>query len=961
MIPANFLSFLQNFPKIEIRNPRIVIITIAVFIGILVLLPLTISGSSFKLKLEQKISQKIGAVFKINGKIRTSFLPLPKISLSNVEISNLRFDEKYLSSAYIQSIIIKPRFFSLFGSNVQIKKLTLSNPKIENIYAPILENKKILSKKEPPKIIDESLLGWLFRVDENKDFFSFENIKNIEVKNGFLTRRDIEERIALEFGEVNFWLKNKKQSFSVEGNFFSDQVPNSFELIAHTKNDRQSILKIRSSILNLSLSGEFSDANLKDLIRSNFSGKIDAQIFDLKSFVGKYVAKNGILHKKINQTSPIKISANIKNKSGKIDIENIIINSKLINGEGGIKGDFSQEKSTKPEITVSLNFSNIDIDSLWFSGALNSGENTTNIEAEIIKQFLPEDVIDDNKTYILEDKSNLKPIFENLDFDAEINIESVKYRSNDLENVNFNFITSENDLYLKSLTAEIPNGRLSADGILVYENSIFRIRGKLLVEGNNLQKSLNWIGLKADHLKPNIFTNYRLNAYFLMLPSFNSIKNLTLTFGDNFAQGNILIDDSSVISNLNIDLNIDHLNYDDHFVKNKYSTYLSSGSLLNKLIWLETSDLSQDINLKFNRITFDGKTHNNQDFTLKTDSKYLNISSSSLGNIEITTDLRPKISINIEANNLEFNQDQHLGQKFFKLPSLNNFDGEININIGNLQIGKWRARNLQISSPIEDGIAELETFKFNSNQFIASKGKVGFGEAKFDGTVILKSLKTVNGSFEFRQGDIKDILLPLMNIENISGISNVSAIVNSSGESAKEFLRNLSIQAKFLGSNIKIEGFGIYDLAFKLARIDQYLDDFRSANKILFKQDSASVFKDVSGDILIKKDANDKFQIKAKNTGISTVSSGEFEIGSQMLSGSSNIIFLTGNRKKQVPINIGVNFSGKATDLKTSSNLKQIEQYLGQVLGRNNNVPAPIKAPESSLQNSSEAPSIKQP
>ncbi len=945
--------------KLSKRHAQIGVgIALAIF-AFLIIAPLLIDGSSLKAQIERSVSQSLKADVKIKGKLETSFLPLPKIFLNDVTISNLIVDEQYTSDIKVKNISLRPGFFSIFGSKFTIAKLVLDEPQITNKYLSLEDQEKL--KTNPPTYnqigtSSDSALGGLFNFKESDTTnFDMANIKSIQVKEGSFVRHNIDNEVALEFKNINFLLKNNSPKFNVEGHFMSEDEPTSFVLKANTQAD--SSLLISSAILNLTLSGKFSNSNISNLAAANFIGKVDANIIDLKSFLGKYVAKNSPLYNKINSTRLIKITADIDAKAGDVMVNNIKIESELMKGTGKISANL---KETKPKASIELDFNNIDIDSIWFSGAINSGSNTINIENEIIKNFLgiatittpidPNAPHDENKTYLLATPvkeenlptpSLVKPLFDNLDLTAKIKVKTARYYASDLQNISLDFVTVENNLLLQPLSVDIPGGgTLKINGSLMSENDIPKFVGKLEISGKDLQKSLTWMGINFENLKAGALGEYTINSDLLMLPSFNILNNFNLSTnaGKNAVSGTIKIDDSAGIPNMTANLKVNYLDYDEYFVSDKQSTYLSSGSLLKKLLWLNSINSNRDISVSFDQLLYAGNSFANQGFKIKLSQGHLklydiNFASEKFdlkGNIDVDITNNPVITHNIDSNQLQYQSTNSDGQKtknlldyFFNLPAMDEFSGNLSINIKNLAFNDWQAKNIAIGGEMKFGIIDFENFTLQAHK----------GDVIYKGSVILKELKTINGSLELTQVDAGGPLSDLLNIKNISGISNISAVVNSVAETKGEFFKNLDAQGQFIGKNIVVKGFGIYDMAVKMAQPKKYQSEVVNPSRILYNPDASSTLTDVSGAFAIKKGNPEQFSIKTSNSGINGVISGKFDVEDKTLDGSANFIFISGTRQVQVPINIATNFKGKSGELQRVNNFNQIGEYLKQRLG----------------------------
>ena len=427
----------------------------------------------------------------------------------------------------------------------------------------------------------------------------------------------------------------------------------------------------------------------------------------------------------------------------------------------------------------------------------------------------------------------------------------------------------------------------------------------------------------------------------LILPNFNIFNNLSLAINNstNIVVGNLKIDDSLGISKSTANLRFNYLKYDDYFLDIGQSPYLSSGSLLKKLLWLNTINSNNDIILSFDQLNYRDNIFDNPSLEIKFRQGYFKLSDLDFlsptldfkGNIEVDiSSINPTLNINIASDNFQYqNQnlidknDEDLGNQFFKLPAINEFSGEIAINIKNLLLNSWQASDVKIAGKIDSAIVNFDNFNLKTYQ----------GEAVYKGSMVFKNAKTINGSVELIGVDAGQVLFNLMNINNISGISNLSAVINSTAENKQAFFKNLDSSGQFIGANIAMKGFGIYDLAFKVAQPKKYQVELGKLNNILYNPDIITTFTNVSGAFAIKKGENQgQLNIQTSSVGINGVVSGAFDIASQSFDSNANFIFISGTRQNQIPLNIAVNFKGSVGAIEKSTNLTQVEQYLNQKL-----------------------------
>ncbi|MFT6219500.1 MAG: hypothetical protein ACJAVG_000196 [Rickettsiales bacterium] len=913
---------------------RIISIAVLAIIALLFIVPFSINGDGLKSQLETKVSQKLEAKFEIRGRVRAAIVPFPKIFLDDVEISNLKLGSDYSSDVVVETISIRTNFASLFGGKIKIVDLVFSKPIIKTKDVQ-QEEKKFQPK--PLTASNNNILNRLFSFGKNDQVFDFKNIKAVEFVDGVFSKINSKDKVSIKFDEINFALNNneRKQILEVDGYFVSDKEPANFSLIADTRNNKKSLIKIQSAIFAATLEGKFLNSRIDDLVKSNFIGQADIKVVDLKTFLNKYISKDSQIFRKISATKPINIVADIENNSGKIDIKNIIIESKLMSGQGNAIADFSDIKT---KISAKIDFNNIDIDGIW-SPATAGNSNFLDLENQIVQNFISNTTFldkDDDKTYILDVKEGVledaNP--DGFDFNAEIKIKNAKYYGDDLSDIRINFITSSDNILLESLSANIPGeGSILVSGIVGQENKIPQFVGNIKIVGGNLQEAFSWIGVDLDNLAPNILSEYSFQSDLLLLPRFSVFNNLNLAINDdkNLVTGSLKIDDSVGFSKISADLKMDYLNFDDYFSQKQKNPYLSKGSLLQKLLWLNEIKYDQDIVLNVEKFIFQDHEMENSGLRMKFGQGYftlsdLNLSSPRInlsGQIGVDITKLPVLNIDILSNGLDF-KDPQIADRFFDLPDISDFSGAINFDIKSLKINDWQAQNIKINGGNILGIVDFEQFELEPYM----------GSAKFKGSMIFKDLKTVNGSVQLIGVDSGLVLLDIMGIDNIKGASNISAVVNSSASNKEIFIRNLDIRGQFIGSNIEVGGFGIYDLAMKTARPKDYYAELQTPVNILQNSETFSNFTNVSGSFIVSKGSRaDQFSIKTVSAGINSVVSGSFDIGSGIIDGTSDLIFLSGTREIQIPIRIAVSFKGKSGNIKQVGNFTQISQYLKQRFG----------------------------
>jgi len=199
--------------------------------------------------------------------------------------------------------------------------------------------------------------------------------------------------------------------------------------------------------------------------------------------------------------------------------------------------------------------------------------------------------------------------------------------------------------------------------------------------------------------------------------------------------------------------------------------------------------------------------------------------------------------------------------------------------------------------------------------------------------------KFFSGNAELANVDLAQ-LLPIFQIHNVGGKANIAASISTFADRKDFFTKELTSSVKINAASVAVEGFGLADLVKKMFNIKANYNELRTPEKIYENADATTVFKQISGLAEIEKGRDSKFKLDATGSALNGVISGNFNLYQKQASGLANFIFLTGNKNKQIPINVATAFTGKFGNLQTNTNLDQALQYLG--LQNRNPSPNPI-------------------
>lgn len=956
---------------------------------LLLIIPLFFDSNALKFAAENKVNNSLNGRFSINGKVRATFLPSPSIILSDVLLQGYVNDEKTYNF-YAKTVQIKASFAAIFGGKFIPKKIIFSDAILESFYnlnQPINRSNSLITaankiaeaQNTAPQKSNSSSGSSYFSLEEiNLSSANLNNLPTIVIENGetfFYNQQAKENRTS----NINIKTAITNQKIAAEGNFIKDTSVNNLKLLiklGSSAKSPDSYIELSSNVVDLKLTGVFSSNNSKILL-NDFKGNITAEIFDLKSFYKNYVDDNAIYQKLKSGDSSIKISADIINNAGEAAISNIKIDSNLISGAGDAVIDFT---STTPTIDVNLNLDNLDLDNIWSkeriaqSGVtttqnnqetVNKDEATeTNIKqpAEAVQAVQIFDPNSDPKnnpqpanstTQIINPTQTPKDKNKDFDLNAEVKIKNVKYLSGEIQDVNLYFnISQRNKVLILPLIFNIPGqGILRANGL--FDNSSTpKFIGKFDASGKNLGDILKWLKIESQNLKYDSLKEYIIYSDITLLPNSISMNNFYLNLNNNQSEflGNIAIDNNEKIPSVVNKFRITSFNVNDYFLVSGQNVYLSSGSLLKKIFWLNDLSSNDDLTLYFDKLIYNGEEFRDQTLKLRYGQGYLEINNLILKsenknlNASLTIDISksdPKFDINITAEKFNYNspiyeapkaeaaETKEVEQKpkpkiniidqFYALPSLEGFNGKVSLVVGEAAFDGTSVTNAKVTGDLKDGIINLTEMNCD----------IYGGRLDYKGTLGIKITKIINGNFTHNNVNLGQLFSDLFDVKSLDGIANISASISSSAATKDKFKNSLTSEIKFNAGAVEVKGYGLVDLIKKMFAYKENFEDLKTPEKILFNSQSSTTLKQASGILAFKNSAEGKFKINIVAPVTNGIVSGKFDINSNKVEGFANVIFLTGNRQKQTPINIASNFKGNISNPSQSSNVEQIKQYLG--------------------------------
>lgn len=938
---------------------------------LLISLPSFFDNSALKFQIEQKASQSFNSNLVINGDIEVRLLPYPAIIANEVLLRGYKKNDK-IYNLYAKSVKLKLSLLNFLIKDFVISKVLFYDAILEYFYSsnsafPRQDKFTEISTKidadqaqnHEKKSGDFSLS--LFHVDKFQDSqLNSGNMPDLEIKNGTLISYN-RNSVKKEIGDINSLIKSDTVKIYAAGKFTNEQISNNFRLTAYFNSDaskHNSVLELSSESMNLIVRGGFTTEN-HDIITSDFIGKVEAEIFDLRSFYKDYMSNNSAIYKKLQPSAKsIKISADIKNSGGEIALDSIVINSNLLNGTGNAMLDFS---SDIPRIDVSLDLDNLDLDAIWSSDRIDSESVeitpniTTNNSDEVVETTSANNSQNDLNPVNSSSEAEKKPEeldlqivnqIKNFDISAEIKSHNVKYLEGKITDLSLYLtVSKDGQILILPMILNIPGeGILRVNGTLDSGKNLPKFLGKLDASGNNLGDVFKWLKIESPNLKFDNLKNYIIYSDVMLTPNNITLDNfyLNLNKGQSEFLGSIQIDNTSKVTNFTNNFRISSFDVDDYFLTSGQNAYLSSGSLLKKLLWLNDIPSINNVSLVFDKLIYKDEEFSNQSgLKLQIKQGYLEVSELSLKsdktNLKATlaVDISaqdPRFQLNVVADSLHYEAPQSpktkndtdekkitISDQFFSSPSLDGFNGTINLDANNLELDDLQVKNVKFSGKLKDG--NISDSSLTCNMY--------GGNFTYKGLVGLKDYKTINGNIVLNNANLSQLLSDLISVSNIDGVVNVSANLTSLADSKKAFLTESISEIKFNAGSPTITGYGLSDLVNKMFYPANFRQELQQPELILTNPNSKTTLKQASGTIIFGKDHNNKFSINFSAPAINGILSGKVNLASNSFDGLTNVIFVTGSRQKQIPLNIATALKGDFTKPSSSINLDQVRQYLG--------------------------------
>lgn len=919
---------------------------------------------------------------KINGNIQYFLFPKTKLTIGDVELKNIYFNN-VSANAKIKNVVLNIKIFPLFFRQIKVKNIEINGGAFALSFESLLgEYMKKTIETRRIKVDENEIEGVSSKIVKFLDIEDSKQIengfKNVEVEIETLTQIDNTFLCNMSKNLVENFIKKSKGNYSQDLDITLSN--HNISIFNQEKKSLKDILNINGKInivknkslsnLNFVIDNELinltttlniknnvfvlktnaNSQNIKDFLL-NYTGKI-GKFLDLNTYEGK--AEIDLLLNNISQFLKI-ITFNQNPLSSKIiNNENITVNSEISFNNGTI-----ETKNTKIN---SKNFS-ADID------FRQVGENVFykfNLKNLNLDSFLNKSLIDKNDNITYDDVLIFKTkdlnyltglISKNNDFKKNINFEidneNFQYNSKKYRNNKLYFNIEDSKIKINSLEINGENGvKLNISEVSNINNLYVH---KLKMESNDFNHFFNEV--IKDELLPNgkyqIDSNLIITNDKIFLVD-SKAKNDKIDFSFNFEYS---FDKDKYFKA--VDLNIENYKfYNNVSIDNKKT------DIKTKLLFL--NELKNNLFLKLNLSNISYMNYQNiyLQATSKIDNGVLYIKDILL-NTENIRNLSGKVNLNIikisphinlELNFDEFNKEVNLipyilninkynnilnrgesvlNQEFFdkywanllfKIPSFNGVYGNVTLKGKSIIINNANIDNFVFDSEIKSGNFDVKKFNF--------KG-LG-GNADIIGNVNLGDIKGLNLKFTKNVYNLEELQkLFTGKADQIGGVVGLGGFLQADGKNADDLVSSTNAYFEFIGNNFYVKKLGLHDLQQKLSNIHVKKDLLNTINpeNVLIRENNGTLFKKINGKFYVKLGVL-KLNLDAENKGLSNklILSINNNDNNTIIDLLNTSVFSVLVNKSSFPIYTFISFK---EDLKNKAlldiNIDQINEYLEQV------------------------------
>ncbi|HSQ97990.1 MAG TPA: hypothetical protein VLL98_04705 [Rickettsiales bacterium] len=867
---------------------------LSVFLMGIIIIIINVNAESVKNDLNNEISKIIlrnsdqnNSEVLFNEKAKLKIFPLPHILINNIVGKNLS------QNNYKLNFNIKQAKLYISIKNILIGKVVIH--KIEVLDSDF--NLSELSREENNQTLDKILEEYL---SKNNSVIFTSKRNNVMVDFIYSKR---------EFSDINLDFILLKNKINVNGSIKSNKQHLNVDL-KFNKNKNgifDGNLKLSSLVFNGNI-----DIN-GDTTKHQFSGTSKFHIDDFQIFSRTLFNQKSFLYKRVIDNSNLQFNSSFSFQNNILEISDIEVVGKNINFNGLMKFNFNENQKNE----INFNISNINIDNLITKNL--SGSKQLNGEEIIIFGKGEINKINNEKYQtILDKKFTINPIF----FDIKIN--EILLNGNKLLNsqINFSYLTNR-ILNFTNVKSELPG---NTNLTITEENK----KDKLSITGKNFEEFLGF--LRDIEYIPNKEKNkeFSFNGDLIVKDDRLFVNNSIFKLDNINFQNQVEIKFNNGINFIAINAKTNNLNL-NNFIKEDSNEEQLNNTLKNKILFINSFGLNIYTNFYIDTLNYKDIVIPKCNLILRTGQGILslekiNINNKVKGRIYFNiVNKNPVLDINLELNNLNYDNDINFSNLIFKLPSLDDFYGNIVLSGNNITLKKQSINHFDFNSKVSNGIININTFN-----------EEGFGgKCNISGFLNMQFSKKLNLTLNACTANIKNILEPLTNISNIEGLIGFSAVLYAEGQTVNLFNKSYILKSQLVGSNIKVNKYGLTQLNTDLfnIQVDTKLLNNIKPQETLLNQNNQTLFESLAGTLQYISQKG-TFNIDISRAFINGKILGNFNFLKDGIDIdiNANFILLSGTLKKTIPLTLLTKITGKTPDnINIITNLKQIDDYIKSI------------------------------
>jgi uncharacterized protein involved in outer membrane biogenesis len=908
-------------------------------IGVVLLLVVSCYAVSFlsfndkKESLEQKLGTYVKYAFKINGDVRVSLIPTPKVILENVTAK--AEDGNALQA---NKLIVYPSIATILSDNPEINKIVISGADFNLSDIKQSAKKHSDSEKVSLDIPNFELINSSITFDSNVG--NEWKIQNINAAFNF--SGTISKKLSLV------------SSFGMEENLYNLNAE--FDGIDSKGNTNDATFELTSDWTKLNFQGE-----LRTLFQDpQLMGKIKIAVLQSKEDSLFNIISNLAAADDFSASADVKITDTI------INIDNFEINSKSItNAKGELEWLFGFEQ----ELDLSFTIDQVNLDTMMSE------------KESAFKDLSP----------LLVLESLIRPLINEFGMDtrsqifggASFKIKEIVYNAQKIENLSLNFDLYNGDMVLNYMKFNAPgNTTFSLNGSMTFNDVRPRFDGVTRFKVDDLSKFADWLKISVSDQLISESPKVDLSSKIILIPRSLRFLDLKFLIGKNRILGSASFKDTgSSLMNTKLSLRVNEINTNDFNLGSTIddlilNMYLNDpdkyGHLfvryVNDYSWLRRFPIDLSAELLIDKAIYKDRIINKVLTSFRIAPNKLNFDRISINSnlvkmygsmgVELTA-LKPNIAVNLTIKQILadeffrlFPTSDYLYQKLveqyvkiktntaklsaeeieklkvdynnqprpFNFLSIHNFNGDFDIQAEGIYNSQTPMTGFAAKGKIYDGVVEFDKLQLNIfNGVLDAKGNL----------VIVSTIPNLNFSYAINNFSPKAALWYLFGMNNLDGYMSANGQISGAGYNIPALLASLVGNMNFVGKKVTFVGMDLGEV-IRVTELNEALN-IRIEKLKYFGSNGDTVFDDVDGKIAIKSGNASITDVNLSTNRSRGRYVAEVDYVNNLINSKGKISFIPIGTASS--LNIDIDSKGKISAQNTTTNLDDVVKYLQLRLG----------------------------